>query len=109
MLLVAVVVAFAGMYRAQTCGVVHTVAETQASLDSLRPQSPTCIAGERVEPLRSRMDAVYFSAVTITTVGYGDFVPGRPEARALVLWELATGTLLLAGGYSLLISKLADF
>jgi len=51
----------------------------------------------------------YYSAVTITTLGYGDFVPVAKSARRLVIWELGTGLLLLVGIFSLLISRLADF
>ena len=48
-------------------------------------------------------------AVTIMTVGYGDFAPGRPAARLLVLWEIATGLLLLFGAVPLLVSRLGGF
>jgi len=114
LLLIAVVFAFAGMYRQQTCGVIHTIAETESmygarSDTALAAPDATCIVNERVQPLRSRLDAVYFSAVTIMTVGYGDFAPGRPAARLLVLWELATGLLLLAGAFPLVMARLADF
>jgi hypothetical protein len=111
--MVAAVFAFAGMYRQQTCGIVHTIAETTSihgtkSDPALTAPDATCILNERVEPLRSRLDAVYFSGVTITTVGYGDFVPGRPAARLLVLWEIATGIFLIAGAFPLVVSRLSE-
>jgi Ion channel len=114
LLLAAAVFAFAGMYRRQTCGIIRTAAETESTYGAKRgaaltPREATCIVSERVEPLRSRVDAVYFSAVTIATVGYGDFVPGRAAARLLVLWEIATGLLLLVGALPLVVSRLADF
>ena len=59
-------------------------------------------------PLAGRLDAVYFSMVTTATLGYGDFVPATEQARKLVIWELATDLLLLAGIFPLLISRLAD-
>jgi len=113
LLLIAAVFSFAAMYRQLTCGIIHTTAETQSIYgakreSALTAQDATCIVTERVEPLRSRLDAVYFSAVTITTVGYGDFVPGRPAARLLVLWEIATGVFLIAGAFPLIVSRLAE-
>ena len=114
LLLVAAVFAFAGMYRQQTCGIIHTIAETDSMYGAKRDTAltapdATCIVKERVEPLRRKLDAVYFSAVTIMTVGYGDFAPGRPAARLLVLWEFATGLLLLVGAFPLVVSRIADF
>jgi len=34
--------------------------------------------------------AIYFSAVTFLTLGYGDVVPRSPQTKALVVWELLT-------------------
>jgi hypothetical protein len=45
--------------------------------------------------LKTGLDAAYFSLVTITTVGYGDFVATRSLSRILVMGELVTGLLLL--------------
>jgi hypothetical protein len=42
-------------------------------------------------PARSRF--VYFSFVTLTTVGYGDVTPVHPAARSLALTEALTGQL----------------
>ena len=58
--------------------------------------------------LKDPVDAAYFSAVTLTTLGYGDYVPAERTSRWLVLWELGTGGLLLLGVLPLLISRLAD-
>src|SRR5271157_53362 len=41
-------------------------------------------------------DWVYFSFVTLTTVGYGDIVPVKPIARSLATGEAITGQLYLA-------------
>ena len=45
-------------------------------------------------------DFVYFSVVTVTTLGYGDYVPVSPGARSLVMLEVIVGvfytTVLLA-------------
>jgi hypothetical protein len=37
--------------------------------------------------------AVYFSFITLTTVGYGDITPVSPAARMLAMMEAMTGTL----------------
>jgi len=45
-------------------------------------------------------DAIYFSFVTISTMGYGDIVAAAPLARALVAMEMLSGLLLLLFGFS---------
>ena len=40
---------------------------------------------------RSIIDAVYFSAITITTVGYGDIHPQSSVAQVACIYELAVG------------------
>ena len=39
---------------------------------------------------------MYFSFVTLTTVGYGDMLPVHPVARSLAMLEAVTGSLDLA-------------
>jgi Ion channel len=46
--------------------------------------------------LASVTDWVYFSFVTLTTVGYGDIVPAKPVARSLATSEAVAGQLYLA-------------
>ena len=41
------------------------------------------------------INAVYFSIITITTVGYGDIIPHTPLARIIVAAECLTGYILL--------------
>lgn len=49
-------------------------------------------------------EALYFSFITLTTVGYGDVAPAVPPARMLAMMEAMTGTLYLA----VLISRLVS-
>jgi len=58
------------------------------------------------ETLATPTDALYFSTVTITTVGYGDFAP-RGNAEWLVIWELGSGAMLLLIVLPVLASRLA--
>ena len=41
-------------------------------------------------------DMVYFSFVTLTTLGYGDIAPAAPVARALAYSEALAGQLFIA-------------
>jgi hypothetical protein len=41
-------------------------------------------------------DAIYFSFVTIATLGYGDVVPVSPPARGLAMVEAVSGQMYLA-------------
>jgi voltage-gated potassium channel Kch len=59
--------------------------------------------------LETRIEALYFSLVTMITLGYGDFLPVSTAARMLVMWQLATGGLLVIGVFPLIISRDADF
>ncbi len=45
---------------------------------------------------RNSTDALYFSFVTLTTLGFGDIAPISPLARTLVMLEAVTGQLFLA-------------
>jgi hypothetical protein len=52
-------------------------------------------------------DFVYFSGVTITTVGYGDILPNRTLVRMLVLVEILIGLVLFGFGVTMLSSAAA--
>jgi len=41
-------------------------------------------------------DAIYFSFVTLATLGYGDFTPATPVMRGLSVFEAIIGQLYLA-------------
>jgi voltage-gated potassium channel len=45
-------------------------------------------------------ESLYFSVVTIATVGYGDIVPDGAFVRALAAGEVICGVLLLLFGFS---------
>ena len=47
------------------------------------------------EQIRTFFDALYFSVVTLTTVGYGDIVPLSTTGRVTVLFMILSGTLLI--------------
>lgn len=50
--------------------------------------------------------SVYFSFVTLTTVGYGDLAPVHPFVRALAVLEAVMGQLYLVGVVSLAVGRL---
>jgi len=60
-------------------------------------------------PLVNRIDALYYSAVTLSTVGYGDFAPASKAARPLVVWQLGTAMLMLLGVFPLIVGRISDF
>ena len=60
---------------------------------AIEAAAPGSLAAARPVEL---MDAVYFSFVTLSTLGYGDIAPVAPAARALALLEAVFGQLYLA-------------
>jgi hypothetical protein len=52
---------------------------------------------------------MYFSFITLTTVGYGDLTPGSGVARALSVMEALTGQLYLVTVIALLVSNFGRF
>jgi hypothetical protein len=71
------------------CGVFYLVLE-RAWPGSLG------IAGESVPSDFSLTSGIYFSFVTLATLGYGDIVPKREVARGLAIVEAVAGQLYLA-------------
>jgi Ion channel len=61
------------------------------------------------QAISSPEDATYFSLVTITTLGYGEFYPVSEPAKSLVVFQLSSGLLLLFGVFPLLISRISGF
>lgn len=78
-----IVIVFAAVYRI---------------LDRLSAVPPFLINGKpsHIEFL----DALYFSLITLSTVGYGDIVPVGSLARLLVCVEIVAGVLLLLFGFA---------
>lgn len=60
------------------------------------------IKGKKTSPV---IDALYFSVVTITTVGYGDLSPNTSSAKILVFVFVFTGMTLVG----LIMNKVADY
>lgn len=46
------------------------------------------------------VDSLYFSIITLSTVGYGDIVPATPVIQALVAIQIVVGVLLLLFGFN---------
>lgn len=63
---------------------------------------PFTINGQPQSP--SFGDALYFSMITLASVGYGDIVPTGSVARLLVLIEVVSGVLLLLFGLNEIVS-----
>lgn len=60
---------------------------------------PNFLVGGAVRPL-GFSEALYFSVITVATVGYGDILPRTDLARALASIEVLIGVLVLLFGFS---------
>ena len=59
--------------------------------------SPGAITGFPTDPNSPHgFEAIYFSLITLTTVGYGDMVPVSATARMLAMLEAVCGTMYMA-------------
>jgi Ion channel len=54
----------------------------------------------------SRAEELYFSFVTLCTVGYGDFIPGAEAPRALAVGEMLIGQIYLVTIVALIVGNL---
>ena len=80
---------------------VFTFANIYIQTESIEYKLSDCCCGKTddrmnscIETMANTMDAVYFSIVTVTTLGYGEFTP-KSSGRVFVVWHLASGLLLL--------------
>ena len=65
------------------------------------PQSFVLASGQA----HTQADLLYFSLITLTTVGYGDILPGSGTVRMLAALEAVTGILYVATAVALLVSS----
>lgn len=54
------------------------------------------IRGDQFPSIHTRLDALYFTVVTLGTVGYGDITPVGQGARALVTFQIVVNLSLIA-------------
>jgi hypothetical protein len=81
-------------------------------LESLQPGSFLVVSALSADGTLGFGELLYYSFVTITTLGYGDITPLAPAARSLASLEVVTGVLYtavlvarLVGSYSAKITK----
>lgn len=48
------------------------------------------------------LDSVYFAVTTITTVGYGDLIPKKPETKIFIIFYILVGVGIMLYGLSTL-------
>jgi hypothetical protein len=77
------------------------------SFGAMYIESCTIFDGNR-NPLLLPRDGLYFSMVTLSTLGYGDYAP-IDSGRTIVIFELASGLLYLLLLVPVVASRLADF
>ncbi len=83
----------AGIATYLTLGLLWTFAYALTARISPNAFSLAGVSGSHV---LSGFDALYFSYVTLSTVGFGDITPVSPTARMLAVLEALTGTIYLA-------------
>lgn len=103
-IVITTVFGFANMYIASA-----EVIYVGPSIDILATSTTSGISIPPPSILEDKIEALYFSLVTMITLGYGDFVPATTDTRLLVMWQLATGGLLVIGVFPLIVARVADF
>ena len=71
-------------------------------LETLQPGAFSMDPSRHANQAMGWSDCLFYSFVTLTTIGYGDIVPMTPQARSLSILEAVSGTLYIA----VLISRL---
>ena len=74
------------------------------AIDSLYPGSIQIVS----RPSGRETDLLYFSLITLSTIGYGDIVPLSGEARIVAALEGVTGVLYIAITVALLVSRFRE-
>jgi hypothetical protein len=74
----------------------------------IKSEGIACQIGCTTPILEDVDDAIYYSVVTLTTLGYGDFVPYNKEARRYVVYQLVSGVLLLLFLFPIVASRLSE-
>jgi hypothetical protein len=69
---------------------------------------PSAFNGLSPDPDLRFLNLLYFSFVTLTTLGYGDVTPATPFARALAYLQAVTGTMYMALLVASLIGSFRD-
>jgi hypothetical protein len=111
----ALIMSFANMYIAtgEICpaGLCSAAAKDAGSPPSLSEETKPhkLVSKLAPHPLTDPLEALYFSTVTILTLGYGDFVPTDDWSRALVLWQLMSGGTLLLLLIPVVMSRVASY
>ncbi len=81
-----------GLTWAHVFGVVGALCPDALVIMGSNPQQIALLMPENLEGLSTRL---YFSFVTLTTVGFGDIAPGHPVMRLLATVEAVCGQLYL--------------
>lgn len=91
-------------------GLLHCFGNIYAKSGGICPGGSECQAVDRSKPgIQEPADALYFSCVTMTTLGYGDFSAGGGNARWWVMWQLFDAVLLVVLFLPLVMSRIAAF
>ena len=89
--------------------------DSQAVAHVVRDKQPLTRSSERPagtaedEYLADPVDAMYFSFVTMTTLGYGDYVPASRTARIYVVCQLLTTAIIILFAFPLVVSRVASY
>jgi hypothetical protein len=111
-LLVGTVTSFGTLYL-KSGAVLHTIEDKSDSYcikkkSECRTEYECCKNTDSREYLSNALDAIYFSAVTITTLGYGDYAPAGSTARCYVVWELVSGLLILLLIFPIVVNRISE-
>lgn len=76
---------------------------------SLGLYSTHCLPSDTACPstvIHNGATSIYFSIITLTTIGYGDFIPATPMCRAFAAAEALTGYFFMALVIAILVNRL---